>query len=153
MGVLRFSRTLTIIDIISFYIYSTLVLAQLGIALSPGQKCYDGVKVFRIDVGDDLKDVAAVEDMIANLNLPTWTSSIVRKTHVDLEVPGKKLDAFKKAVDDSHVKVSVMHEDLGVSISAENDNSDGQCEYFIHFFSFSYFILFYFAFPSPSFLC
>ena len=121
------------------FLTSILALVQLGIALSPGKKSYDGVKVFRIDLGDDPQDVATIKDLIANLNLATWTDLVVENTHVDLEVPGKKLDAFRKIVDDGHFKVSVMHKDLGAAISAENDNPDGQCGYF---FLSSIFILY-----------
>lgn len=140
MRVLEVFQTLNIMDIVIYCIYLILALVQLGNASFPGKKSYDGVKVFRIDLGDDPQGVVAIKGLIANLDLATWTTSIVKNTHVDLEVPGEKLNTFRKAVD-GHFKVSVMHEDLGASILAENDNPNRQGGHFF-FFPFIYYFFF-----------
>lgn len=118
---------------------------QLGIALYPGEKSYDGSKVFRIHLGDDPQDVAAIKGVVANLKLDTWTDSIVKNFPVDVEVPSEKLYAFTKVISDRHLKVSVMHEDLGASIRVENQNPHGQCGYLFLFFSIT--LKYNFTFP------
>ena len=121
-----------------YYIYSILALVQLGVALYPVEKSYDGSKVFRIDLGDDPQDVDAIKGVITNLKLDTWTDKVVKNMNVDVEVPREKLNAFTKVISARRLKVSVMHGDLGASIRAENQNPDGRCgDFFLSFFFYS----------------
>lgn len=69
--------------------------------------------------------MATVKDVIAKLDLAQWTDVVVENTHVDLEVPRNKLSAFRKAT--RELTVAVMHDDLGASIRAENENHDAGC--------------------------
>ncbi|KAF8464869.1 hypothetical protein BDZ91DRAFT_243674 [Kalaharituber pfeilii] len=101
----------------------TALLGLLGLTLAlPPKVTYDGVKVVRVDVGDSADEVAALKALVENLNLALWTDEITKNTHVDLEVPKYQYSAFIKATEDLGLQVSVMHEDLGAAIRAENEN-------------------------------
>lgn len=109
-----------------FYLIPVLLsVASIVLALPP-KVTYDGVKVFRIEIGNSPGQVASIKDLISKLDLAPWTNKIAENTEVDLEVPKDKLSAFKKATGD--FVVSVMHEDLGASIRAESASTEGQCK-------------------------
>jgi len=100
-------------------------VANFALALPP-KVSYDGIKVFRIDIGDSPEQVASIKGLVSKLGLSLWTVDVAENTHVDLEVPKDKLSAFKEATKD--FVVSVMHENLGVSIRKESAGTEGQCE-------------------------
>jgi hypothetical protein len=81
----------------------------------PAKVCYDGYKVFRVSVGED---VARVHDVISHLGLTTWKGSPSSGVFADIVVPPAQLAAFTKEV--AGLDVSIMHEDLGASIAEES---------------------------------
>lgn len=111
-----------------FYLNSiSVLLGVVSVALAfPSKVTYDGVKVFRIDVGNSPEQVASIKDLVSKLGLALWTGKVVENTHVDLEVPKHQLSAFRKATKD--FMVSVMHEDLGASIREESTRTETQCK-------------------------
>lgn len=78
---------------------------------------YDGYSVHRVPVGDD---VAKVTDLVAKLDLETWKSFKKPGSYADVVVPPEKLAAFQAEVAGIE-GVEVMHEDLAVSIAAEQE--------------------------------
>lgn len=97
-------------------------VASVALALPP-KVTYDGVKVFRIDIGNSPDQVASFKDLVSKLDLALWGAD---STHVDLEVPKNKLTAFRQGIE--NFVVSEMHKDLGASIRAESASTEGQCE-------------------------
>ena len=79
---------------------------------------YDGDKVLRIATENN---VAPLQNIIDSLALPTWkgvTAGIPKANwHVDLVVPKDKLEEFNTM--SAGMNISIMHDDLGVSIAAE----------------------------------
>lgn len=98
-------------------------VANFALALPP-KVTYDGVKVFRIDIGDSPEQVASIKGLVSKLGLSLWTEDVAENTHVDLEVPKDKLSAFREAT--KSFVLSVMHDDLGVSIRKESSSTKGQ---------------------------
>ena len=79
---------------------------------------YDGAKALRIAVGEDVTPVLSI---ITELKLETWKGMAngipIAGGHVDLVVPANKVAKFEKL--SKGIKVEVMHEDLGLSMAAE----------------------------------
>ncbi|KAF8428088.1 hypothetical protein EV426DRAFT_543859 [Tirmania nivea] len=104
-------------------IFALLDVASVALALPP-KVTYDGVKVYRIDVGSSPEAVAIIKNLVSKLGLALWTVEIVKNSHVDLEVPKYLVNAFKEAT--KGYVVSVMHEDLGQSIYKESASTGAQ---------------------------
>lgn len=102
--------------------FNFLYLAALGCALAnplvhDRQVSYEGYGVYRVPVGDD---VSKVTGLIEDLGLETWKSVKKAGTHADVVVPPEKLSAFKQQTAGIE-GVEVMHENLAVSIAAEQE--------------------------------
>lgn len=82
---------------------------------TPVRKSYDGYKVFRLTVGDE---VGKVSSIIERLGLSTWKGKPKAGGHSDIVVPPSQIQAFETAI--KGMKVSTMHEDLGASIAQES---------------------------------
>jgi hypothetical protein len=102
-------------------LFTTLLFAA-GLAAEALAKrvSYDGSKVVRIPVGED---VTPLYDIISKLKLPTWKGVgkdgvPIAGGHVDLVVPANKISRFEALT--KNIAVEVMHEDLGAAISAES---------------------------------
>ncbi|PHH73839.1 hypothetical protein CDD82_5244 [Ophiocordyceps australis] len=77
---------------------------------------YDGFKVFRVPVTGDPQ---RINDVVSQLNLAFWQPASRKDAFADIEVPPDSLDAFNKEMETDGIQVTVMHEDLGKSISDE----------------------------------
>ncbi|KAK0738902.1 carboxypeptidase [Schizothecium vesticola] len=99
------------------------VLAAVGLAsLASGaavhssqRKSYDGYKVVRLSVG---QDVAKVSSIIEKLDLTTWMGPPKAGRHSDIVIPPAQVAAFEAAT--VGMKATIMHEDLGLSIDEQN---------------------------------
>jgi hypothetical protein len=99
------------------------VLAAVGLATlasgaavqSSQRKSYDGYKVVRLSVG---QDVAKVSSIIEKLDLTTWMGPPKAGRHSDIVIPPAQVAAFEAAT--VGMKATVMHEDLGLSIDEQN---------------------------------
>nr|XP_036574262.1 zinc carboxypeptidase [Colletotrichum truncatum]XP_036587701.1 zinc carboxypeptidase [Colletotrichum truncatum]KAF6780666.1 zinc carboxypeptidase [Colletotrichum truncatum]KAF6798643.1 zinc carboxypeptidase [Colletotrichum truncatum] len=76
---------------------------------------YDGTKVFRVSVGDE---VDRVNNIVSKLQLSTWKGAPRAGALADIVVPPSEVDAFKAEV--VGLNVTTMHEDLGASIADES---------------------------------
>lgn len=91
---------------------------------------YAGTKVLRVPTGPSPAALRSLKSFIDALGLELWTTVPVVNSHVDVEVPLHKLDAFMAGVDgllvaaEIRVPVQVMHDDLGASILSESEVSD-----------------------------
>ncbi len=83
-------------------------------AVQPAKVSYDGYKVFRVSVGDE---VDKVKNLVSNLGLSTWKGAPRANAMADIVVPPHQLDAFNSEVE--NMQLITMHEDLGASISEE----------------------------------
>ena len=81
----------------------------------PQRVSYDGYKVFRVDVGDQ---VDKVNDVVSSLGLSTWKWAPRAGAFADIVVPPTKVDAFANEIAD--LSAVTMHEDLGASIAEES---------------------------------
>ncbi|EPE26499.1 Zn-dependent exopeptidase [Glarea lozoyensis ATCC 20868] len=103
-------------------------LISLGLTLTAvtgvlAKTSYDGAQAVRVAVGDD---VVPLMKIIDKLSLASWKgvgpNGVPRANgNVDLVVPAKKVAEFTALVDG--MEFEVMHEDLGASISAEEEES------------------------------
>ena len=76
---------------------------------------YDGYKVFRLAVGDDVEKITSIVD---KLGLSTWKGAPRAGAMADIVVPPEILDSFKSET--AGIESFTMHEDLGASISDES---------------------------------
>ncbi|KAJ0163190.1 Metallocarboxypeptidase A-like protein [Colletotrichum tanaceti] len=79
---------------------------------------YDGTKVFRVSVGDEVDRVNGVVD---KLRLSTWKGAPRAGAMADIVVPPADVAAFEAAM--AGMNVTTMHEDLGAAIADESDSS------------------------------
>ncbi|KAE9580392.1 Metallocarboxypeptidase A-like protein [Colletotrichum fructicola] len=79
---------------------------------------YDGTKVFRVSVGDE---VDRVNGVINKLQLNTWKGVPRAGALADIVVPPEQVDEFNAEI--SGLNVTTMHEDLGLSIADESSFS------------------------------
>ncbi|PHH62611.1 hypothetical protein CDD81_6845 [Ophiocordyceps australis] len=77
---------------------------------------YNGFKVFRVPVQGDPQ---RINDVASQLNLTFWQPASRKGAFADIEVPPAMVDAFNKEMETDGTQVTVMHEDLGQSISDE----------------------------------
>ena len=83
-------------------------------ALQPAKVSYDGYKVFRVSVGDE---VDKVRNIVSNLGLSTWKGAPRANAMADIVVPPHQLDAFNSEI--ANMQFITMHENLGASIAEE----------------------------------
>lgn len=87
-----------------------------GAAVTAPQKVsYDGYKVFRVAVGDQ---VARINDVVSSLGLATWKGAPRAGAFADIVVPPTQINAFADKIVGLHSVT--MHEDLGASIAEES---------------------------------
>lgn len=101
-----------------FPVFAAVGLASLasGAAVQSSQrKSYDGYKVVRLSVG---QDVAKVSNLIEKLDLTTWMGAPKAGRHSDIVIPPAQVAAFEAAT--VGMKAEVMHENLGLSIDEQN---------------------------------
>ncbi|KAK1624894.1 zinc carboxypeptidase [Colletotrichum phormii] len=97
---------------------STLVAAASAASVagaSSKRVSYDGTKVFRLSVGDEVDRVNGVVD---KLQLTTWKGAPRAGAFADIVVPAAEVDSFKAEV--AGMNLTTMHEDLGASIADES---------------------------------
>ncbi|KAK1961203.1 zinc carboxypeptidase [Colletotrichum sublineola] len=82
---------------------------------SPEPVSYDGTKVFRVSVGDE---VDRVNDIVNKLQLSTWKGAPRAGAFADIVVPAADVGAFETEI--AGMNVTTMHEDLGASIAEES---------------------------------
>src|SRR5947207_12144615 len=79
----------------------------------PGKVNYDGYKVVRLTVGNN---VAQVNDIIEKLSLSTWKGGPKANGFADIVIPPHQIQNFYEST--AHMSTAVMHNDLGASIAA-----------------------------------
>jgi len=84
-------------------------------AVRPFKVTYDGYKVVRLAVGDE---VSKVNGIISRLSLTTWKGAPRAGAFADIVVPPAQVDAFTEEI--AGMDAVTMHEDLGVSIVEES---------------------------------
>jgi hypothetical protein len=95
-----------------------LAVASAAAVESSQRKSYDGYKVFRLKVGED---VAKVNNIIDTLGLTTWKGKPRVGVPADIVVPPSQVDAFEAQI--AGMEAVTMHEDLGASIADESNFS------------------------------
>lgn len=95
-------------------ILSSLLLSSAYGAAVNKKVSYDGFKVFRVAAGNAL---AEVESTVGRLGLEKWIDGAENTGHLDVVVAPTQLQAFENA----GLNATVMHEDLGVSIAAQEN--------------------------------
>ena len=90
-------------------------LASAAAVAKPESVSYDGYKVFRVAVGDE---VAKVNDVVSGLGLATWKGAPRAGAFADIVVPPTKIESFAEKV--AGLDTVTMHEDLGASIAEES---------------------------------
>jgi hypothetical protein len=93
---------------------SLLALSSAAAVQSSPRKLYDGYKVFRLTVG---QDVAKVNNIIDKLGLTTWKGHPRAGAASDIVVPPSQVEAFGAEI--TGMEAITMHEDLGASIAEE----------------------------------
>lgn len=81
----------------------------------PAKVSYDGAKVVRVFVGDD---VAGVERIMKQLSLSSREGQPRENEPIDLVVPAAQVQAFE--MDAATLDTEVLNEDLGASIALES---------------------------------
>jgi hypothetical protein len=89
-------------------------LASAVVVPSSGRRSYEGYKVYRLSVGQEVDKVA---DIIERLGLTTWKGAPRAGAVSDIVVPPSQIEAFLAEI--SGMEVVTMHEDLGLSIEDE----------------------------------
>ncbi|TID06472.1 Metallocarboxypeptidase A-like protein [Colletotrichum higginsianum] len=79
---------------------------------------YDGTKVFRVSVGDEVDRINSVVD---KLQLSTWKGAPRAGALADIVVPPTEVAAFEAEI--AGMNVTTMHEDLGAAIADESSFS------------------------------
>ncbi|KAJ3514780.1 hypothetical protein NLJ89_g2182 [Agrocybe chaxingu] len=100
------------------------ILPVLALPVHDNSFPYIGVKVLRVPTGNT---TAALDDLVSQFDLSSWTSVSRPNSHIDVEVPKTKLDAFTTAAqaildqDGITNSIETMHEDLAASIRKESE--------------------------------
>ncbi|CAA7260302.1 unnamed protein product [Cyclocybe aegerita] len=100
------------------------VLPALALPVHDNSFPYIGVKVLRIPTGNT---TAAIDDIVAQFDLSSWTAVSRPNSHIDVEVPKDKFAAFTKAAktilnqEGITYPIETMHEDLAASIRKESE--------------------------------
>ncbi|TDZ27542.1 Metallocarboxypeptidase A [Colletotrichum sidae] len=82
---------------------------------NPKRVSYDGTKVFRVSVGDE---VDRINSVVSKLQLSTWKGAPRAGALADIVVPAGQVGAFEAEI--AGLNVTTMHEDLGASITDES---------------------------------
>ena len=105
-------------------IYTTLYLLLHAVYAdeatpSPEPKItYEGFQVIRISIEDNL---ALVEGLIDQLELPTWGGALQENRFVDAVIPPENRDEVISTLEGDDVEFVYLHEDLGASIAEQED--------------------------------
>ncbi|GKT64387.1 zinc carboxypeptidase [Colletotrichum tofieldiae] len=100
---------------------STIVAAASAASVAAGSAkrvSYDGTKVFRVSVGDE---VDRINGVVNKLQLSTWKGAPRAGAFADIVVPPTEVGAFEAEV--AGMNVTTMHEDLGAAIADESSFS------------------------------
>ncbi|OLN88091.1 Metallocarboxypeptidase A-like protein [Colletotrichum chlorophyti] len=101
--------------------FSAIVAAASAASVAGGSSkrvTYDGTKVFRLSVGDE---VDRVNGIVNKLQLSTWKGAPRAGAFADIVVPPTEVAAFKAEI--AGLNVTTMHEDLGAAIADESSFS------------------------------
>jgi|SRR3569833_67328 len=93
---------------------SCFLAVAIAAALREQKVSYDGYKVVRVSVGDELSHI---NDIVAELGLTTWKGAPKANSPADIVVPPAQVAAFHSRIDG--LEAVTMHEDLGASMKAE----------------------------------
>ncbi|WQF87076.1 Putative peptidase M14, carboxypeptidase A, carboxypeptidase, activation peptide [Colletotrichum destructivum] len=99
-------------------IAATASAASVAAAGSAKRVSYDGTKVFRVSVGDEVDRINSVVD---KLQLSTWKGAPRAGALADIVVPPTEVAAFEAEI--AGMNVTTMHEDLGAAIADESSFS------------------------------
>ncbi|KAL8834691.1 MAG: hypothetical protein Q9170_003635 [Blastenia crenularia] len=91
-----------------------LIFGLVSAIVVPRKASYDGYKVVRLQVGEELSKVKSV---IQKLSLSTWNGGAKENSEVDIVVPADKVAEFESNT--AGLDSSIMHENLGASIAKE----------------------------------
>ncbi|OHW99939.1 zinc carboxypeptidase [Colletotrichum incanum] len=100
---------------------STIVAAASAASVaveSAKRVSYDGTKVFRVSVGDE---VDRINGVVNKLQLSTWKGAPRAGAFADIVVPPTEVSAFEAEI--AGMNVTTMHEDLGAAIADESSFS------------------------------
>lgn len=113
-----FSRVLLLLERLAMksLFFASLVLGLVSAIVVPRKANYDGYRVVRLQVGDD---VSRVKNIIQELSLSTWNGAPKDNSEVDVVVPADKFLQFESSTAD--LDSSIMHANLGASIARETD--------------------------------
>jgi carboxypeptidase A4 len=101
------------------FLAATLASLGLASAASVAKKVsYDDWKVYRVYVGSN---AARISDVMSKLKLELWKVKPASSDVIDVMVPPSAIDDFEASTAD--VETSVMHDNLGLSITYENSFS------------------------------
>lgn len=95
---------------------SAFITTAAAVAVKPQTVSYDGYKVFRVPVGNN---VVQVNSIIEKLDLQTWKSVKKAGAYADIVVAPHQLKAFNELAQD--IEIIPMHDDLGTSIAKESN--------------------------------
>ncbi len=98
----------------SFVALSHLLTITTCAVLQPQQVSYDGYKVVRVSVGDDVDKVRSV---VADLGLATWKGMPRAGAFADIVVPPHHVEDFVSRIAD--LSSTTMHHDLGAAMAEE----------------------------------
>lgn len=118
---LRHRQSLSFATMKSFAaLFAIVATASAASVAAPSAKrvSYDGTKVFRLSVGDE---VDRVNGVVNKLQLTTWKGAPRAGAFADIVVPSGEVDAFKAEI--AGMNVTTMHEDLGAAIADESSFS------------------------------
>ncbi|KAK3934265.1 zinc carboxypeptidase [Diplogelasinospora grovesii] len=96
-------------------IFSSLFALCAAVAVQQRRVSYDGHKVFRVSVG---QEVAKVNGIVSKLGLTTWKGAPRAGAFADIVVPPAQVSAFTAEI--TGMDTITMHEDLGASIAEES---------------------------------
>lgn len=102
--------------VMKLLLLAPLILCLVTAVVVPRKANYDGYKVVRLQVGDNLLQV---KNLIQELSLSTWNGSPKANSEVDLVVPADQVADFDTST--ANLDSSVMHQNLGASIAKETD--------------------------------
>ena len=107
-----------------FFIHFLLLLliyranADVAVPITEPKITYDGFQVIRIDIQNNL---ALVEGLIEELELPTWGGALQENRFVDAVIPPENREEVISTLEGDGVEFVYLHEDLGASISAQEE--------------------------------
>ncbi|KAL8756833.1 MAG: hypothetical protein Q9184_004373 [Pyrenodesmia sp. 2 TL-2023] len=102
--------------VMKLQLLAPLVIGLVSAVVVPRKANYDGYKVVRLEVGDNLSQV---KNLIQELSLSTWNGSPKANSEVDVVVPADQVASFDSSTAD--MDSSIMHQNLGASIAKETD--------------------------------